>query len=371
MNASGAGKVIQIASSHKMGLTAQETELAIAYRKLNYFNLLVVTGENEQFKGCFTKLSDNKVKNTVINGFDEHHEFFRLVREFVKQCDTFQPQVVTLNTNWQLLIVGVARIICKTKFKIIYTIHGFRHNEKIKTYFARFLIGMLLYLFADKVNAPTNYVAKKFFTLKSKIFSIPLGEDQLFFERSMPIKFDSELRLIFAGQFREGKNQDMLILALCDYMKQTGDKNIVLYLPGSGSLFPAAQQLAKDYEIEDVVIFPGQLSREEILDLYNKCQIAVAPTNSETFGHCIAEPLVLQRILISKHVGVAIDVVRHGENGFFFETKKDLVNCLKEIREMSPEKLNMISKNAKTTGEMFRWDNIAARHYHEVFKKFF
>jgi glycosyltransferase involved in cell wall biosynthesis len=84
-----------------------------------------------------------------------------------------------------------------------------------------------------------------------------------------------------------------------------------------------------------------------------KCQIAIVPTNSETFGHCIAEPLVLQRILITKHVGVAIDVVRHGENGFFFETKEDLVNCLKEIREMSLKNSTEFQKMRKQRVKCF------------------
>ncbi len=371
MNASSAGKVIHLASSHKMGLTAQETELAIAYRKLDYFDLLVVTGENEQFEGCFTKLLDRKVKNTVIQGFDEHSDFFRLVREFVKQCNAFQPDVVTLNTNWQLLIAGVARIFCKTKFKIVYTIHGFRNNKRIKSYLARFLIGVLLFLLANKVNAPTSYVANKFRIVKRKIVSIPLGEDPLFFNRSRPIQLSPTLKIIFPGQFRAGKNQDILILAIFDYMRQTGDKNIILYLPGSGELFRAAQKLAIDLGISDAVIFPGHLNRSEILELYNRCQITVVPTNSETFGHCIAEPLVLQRILITRHVGVAIDVVKHGENGFFFESAEDLVTCLKDIRRMSFAKLMRISKNAKETGEMFRWENIANRHYNEILKNYF
>lgn len=371
MNASSAGKVIHLASSHKMGLTAQETELAIAYRKLDYFDLLVVTGENEQFEGCFTKLLDRKVKNTVIQGFDEHSDFFRLVREFVKQCNAFQPDVVTLNTNWQLLIAGVARIFCKTKFKIVYTIHGFRHNEGNKSHFARILIGTLLYLFADKINAPTNYVAEKFRVFKNKLVSIPLGEDRIFFDESRPIQFDQKLGIVFPAQFRKGKNHELLIVALCKYIEQTGDKNITLYLPGSGSLRPSAQQLAIDLGISDSVDFPGQLSREEVLKLYCKCQIAIVPTNSETFGHCIAEPLVLQRILITRHVGVAIDVVNHGENGFFFESAEDLVTCLKEIRRLSFEKLMRISRNAKKTGEMFRWENIANRHYNEIFKNYF
>ncbi len=371
MDALGAGKIIHIASSHQIGLAAQETELAIAYKKLNLFDLLVVTGENEQFEGCFKNLSENDVKNIIIEGFDEHRNFFLLVRRFIEQCNAFQPHVVTLNTNWQILIAGMARIFCEKQFKIVYTIHGFRHNHKAKSYFAQFFIGGLLYIFSDVINAPTRFVANKFRALKNRIVSMPLGEDSIFFNASKPIEIEAKLSIIFPGQFRAGKNQDLLICAVRDYIDQTGDKNVILYLPGSGNLLSGAEQLAQDLGISNYVVFPGQLNRNEILDLYRQCQVAIVPTNSETFGHCIAEPLVLQRILVTKKVGVAIDVVKHGENGLFFESREDLVNRLKEIRKMNFEELKKMSKNAKETGELFRWENIAARHYHEVFKKFF
>lgn len=371
MSFHGTKKVIHIASSHKMGLTAQETELAIAYKNLNLFDLLVVTGENEQYEGSFNRLMENSVNNKIIHGFDEHRNFVRLVREFVCQCDVYCPSIVTLNTNWQLLVVGVARLFCKARFKIIYTVHGFRNSEKIKSYVALFLIGILLKVFADVINAPTAYVARKFGLLQRKMVSIPLGEDPIFFEQSKPNKFGSTLKVIFAGQFRAGKNQDILIHALHDYMAQTGDKDVVLYLPGSGDLLPVAQRLADDLYISESIVFPGQLNRQEMLELYNNCQIAVVPTNSETFGHCIAEPLVLQKIVISRPVGVAIDVIEHGSNGFLFETTGELIQILLKIRNMSPEELANISAHAKETGEMFRWENIAKRHYQEVFRNLF
>ena len=367
---SRAGRVIHVASSHRMGLTAQETELALAYKNLNAFDLLVVTGENEQVAGSFRRLSEHGVRNAIIPGFDEHRDFSRLVRQFAEQCTAFEPQVVTVNTNWQLLVAGVARHFCKSQFNILYTVHGFRNNQKLKSYVARFLIGALLFLFADTINAPTSYVAKKFRALRRKIVSIPLGEDPLFFMESKQIQSDLTLRMVFPGQFREGKNQDLLIYALRDYIDQTGDRDVALYLPGSGELLPAAQELASTLGLSEFVIFPGQLNRNEILDLYNKCQIAVVPANSETFGHCIAEPLVLQRILITRRVGIAIDVIKDGENGFLFESKDDLVTRLKQIRATSFSDLSEISRKAGETGRLFRWENIASRHYKEIFNNF-
>lgn len=194
-----------------------------------------------------------------------------------------------------------------------------------------------------------------------------LGEDDIFYKRSVAPDFSQPLNFIFGGVFRHGKNQGLLISAFSKYLKLFKDSQSKLYLPGEGPLQLAAMQLATTLGIREQVVFPGQLDRVAMLDMYNKCQVAIAPANSETFGHCIAEPLVLQRILITKHIGVAIDCVVHGHNGFIFESESDLVNCMKEIREMKVEKLEEISKNAKETGDLFMWATIAARHRDELF----
>ncbi len=360
--------LIHVGSSYQMGLTNQETQLSLAYKKIPEINSIVVTGENEQYRGCFSILTQNAVKNRIIQGFDVHHGFIRLVREFIKVIDEYNAHIVSVNTNWQLVLAGVARFFSKNKFGIIYTIHGFRHNSRLKSILARYLIGLILYIFADKINAPTSYVMENFNFLRKRINVIPLGEDDIYFSKSVRPDFSQPFNFIFAGVFREGKNQNILISLFSEYLKIYNDNQSKLFLPGEGELRESAMRLAFDLGIKDQVVFPGQLDRSAMLELYNKCQIAIVPTNSETFGHCIAEPIVLQRILITKRIGVAIDIIKHGENGFFFDSNEDLLKCLKTIREMSAEKLMKISANTKITASLFKWSNIAMRHYNESFK---
>jgi glycosyltransferase involved in cell wall biosynthesis len=350
-----------------MGLTNQETQLAYAYKSLPEIDALVVTGENEQYTGCFSLLKQIGISNQIITGFDEHKAFKRLVKEFMTVVSDFKPDVVTVNTNWQLLIAGVAKFVAHEKFKLVYTIHGFRHNSPFKSVIARYLIGFLLLVFADKVNAPTVYVASKFSFLRRRLVSIPLGEDNIFFDKSAPPDFSSPLNFVFPGVFRQGKNQKMLIEAFAIYFQQSDNLQGKLYLPGEGEFRSAVMNFAKSLGISDRVVFPGQLNRQEMLDIYSMCQVAVIPTNSETFGHCIAEPLVMQRIVISRHVGLAPDYLVHGVNGFLFNGKEQLVQCLLRIDSMSQAERISMSKAACRTGENFRWITIANRHLSEFF----
>lgn len=361
-------RLIHVASSYQMGLTNQETQLALAYKRVAAIDSIVVTGECEQYEGCFKLLKSNGIANQIIKGFDVHHDFFRLVGEFLSIVRKFKPDVVTVNTNWQLVVVGCAKFFSKEKFKLVYTIHGFRHNSRLKSVFARYMIGSLLFIFADAINAPTVYVKNKFSFLHRWMKSIPLGEDEIFFECSLRPNFTKPLNFLFPGVFRAGKNQEMLIAAFRDYLDISKDTQGKLFLPGEGESREKAMKLARDLGIASRVVFPGQLNRQEMLAMYMQCQVAIIPSNDETFGHCIAEPLVMQRIVVSRNVGLAPDFLVDGKNGFLFEGRSELVQHLLEIYSMNQDDLISISESARVTGENFHWQNIAIRHFKELFE---
>lgn len=352
-------RLLHVASSHMMGLTNQETQLALAYQALNDVDITVVSGENEQVAGCFDALRRAGIPYATINGLDQHHQFIRLVREFGALVAEIKSDIVSVNTNWQLVIAAAAKIFGRSPYKIVYTIHGFRHNHPVKSVIARGLIGALLLLFSDRINAPTGYVRNKFAWLKYKIKSIPLGEDDLFFINSRPPDFTRPLSFCFAGQFREGKNQAMLIEAFAEYIAQTNDQAARLVLPGNGDLLPACKSVASRLGIAGQVVFPGQLNRQEMVEIYKKCQVALVPTNSETFGHCIAEPLVMRRIVLSRPVGIANDVIIHGTNGFIFNTKPQLIDLMVGLKQMEEVDLKKIAESAGVVGLRFSWKEIA------------
>jgi glycosyltransferase involved in cell wall biosynthesis len=361
-------RLIHIASSYQMGLTNQETQLALAYKSVSEIDSMVVTGECEQYEGSFELLKNNGIANKIIIGFDVHHDFIRLIKEFLSIAEEFKPDIVTVNTNWQLVVVGFAKLFSTKKFKIVYTIHGFRHNSRLKSVVARYLIGALLLIFADVINSLTVYVKNRFSFLRQCMESIPLGEDEIFFKHSAPPDFSKPLNFIFPAVFRAGKNQEMLISAFSEYLKLTKDMQGKLFLPGEGELRNRAMKLASDLGIAGRVEFPGQLNRQEMLDMYLQCQVAIVPSNDETFGHCIAEPLVMQRIVVSRNVGLAPDFLVNGENGFLFEGRDELVQCMLGIHAMSQTALLKISEAAGVTGESFRWKNIAVKNCSELFE---
>lgn len=362
-------KLLFFASDFQFGLTPYLVDQAIAL-KSKIKNIYVVSGEKSIEKGLEQRLDENDIKLFRINGLDEHSDFFTLSAQIARIIVDLEIDVVHVQTNWQLCLVsyGKYKKIRPLKIKVVYTIHSFRHNYKIKSVFARWIISLELFLLADKIICSCSYMADKFRILKYKIAHIPLGVNDLFFKSTKSdANINNALKMIFPGYFRIGKNQDLLISAFARYISLSDDSTSVLYLPGDGPLKKDMISLAYEKGISERVIFPGFLSKKELADLFQQCNIGLIPTNSETFGFCIVEPYVMGKCVICRPVGVAVDIIKNKENGFLFDNENDLVEILLSI---NADKSLLISlpQKAKQFRENFKWSNIAETYY-EVLQK--
>jgi glycosyltransferase involved in cell wall biosynthesis len=337
------------------------TEQACILNKRAGENFLFVSGEREQFPGLLNKLRDNNVTHRKIIGLDDHKDLFRIIKDFNKLVDQFKPVIVHTQTNWQLVISVITRVLYGRKYSIFYTLHGYRHNYRWRSLAARYIIGLGLRLFANKIIISSSFLKNKFSFLKGKNEIIFLGLDDSFLGEYDPPAFNGIKRMIFPGEFREGKNQDVLMRALKKYIDKTGDCNVELYVPGEGKRLRGYKRLVSKLGLEEKVFFPGFLTRDQMIELYRKCQFAIVPSNVETFGLCITEPFALGRVVISRHVGVADDIIIHGENGFLYDTEEELVELLIKIVS-DKEKCTMVARKAFDGRDVFRWSNLTERY---------
>lgn len=355
-------KVIATTSSYMIGLTGLLTEQALSIsERCAPGQFLFISGEREQFPGLLAKLRRHSVRNEIIEGFDTHKRFLRLVKEFDRYIDDFRPDVVHVNTNWQLVIAVLAKLIYRHRFSLIYTIHGYRHNYPVRSILARLVIGGMLYLFADRVIAPSSFLRRQFSVLESKLDTLFIGVDQSFFGAYVPLSVVGPKRIVFAGEFREGKNQDILIRVLQKYIQLTGDSEVELHLPGKGINLSACMTLSKQLGLVGKVFFPGFVDRQKMLEYYQICQFAVVPSNVETFGQCISEPFSLGRIVMTRRVGIAEDVIVPGETGYLFDTEEELLQVLITVLPNS-NTWARVSRTAYDRRQVFEWSSIADRY---------
>lgn len=338
-------KLLYFCSDYMIGLTQAQTEQIEHLCKENSIDLYCVSSENEQETGLHDRIKKTGANINIIKGLDEHKNFKVLSLQIKELIRKYNITHVNVQNNWQLGLLAYLKP--QLKFKLIYTIHGYRHNHPLKAALAIGAIGGGLLMFTDRVISMSDYVSKKFWFLGYKT-------DRVFYMMNKPeytknenkIATDS-LQMVFPAQFRQGKRQEILVAALKRYIDKTGDNSAILHLPGGGPTLPKIKAIVKEYRLEDNVRFYGKISLNEVLALYEKTNIALCSSNVETYGRCIAEPFMLGRCVITQKTGVAGDIIRHGENGYFFKNVKDLTDILIKLHE-NP---GLISKTANQAFE--------------------
>lgn len=355
-------RLLFFASSYECGLSSLCTQQTCAIAPLIGDGFRCVTGEREQFPGLADRLCKRGISHAVINGLDRHEQFDHALREVRRILRSVRPTVVQVQTNWQLMLVSLAGTELHVRPKVVYWVHAFRNNHPMKSVLARAAIGGALYFTADKVVVSSSYVRRKFGFLGKRLWPCMLGVDETYLVGHKPINdLRAPKRLVCAGEFRTGKNQDGVIRAMAAYCRKSGDRDVELHLPGDGPLRAQCITVAEQAGVRDQVHFPGQLDRGRMLDLYRNCHIAVVASNSETFGSSIVEPFVLGRIVMTRRVGVAEDLIRHGRNGLQFDTDEDLsamfLRVLPEIEKSYP-----LATRAYEQRHLFDWAAIAPEY---------
>lgn len=349
-----------------LGNSALITDQLLALHR-QHKDVYAVLGNKSQEVGLIDKIASCEIPYSILDGLSEHNQF---VKDAVKLKDIIENErinVVHVQTNWELALVTYVKYFmpCKKRFKIIYTIHAFRNNKPFQSYIARFLITIALWLFSDKVICTCTFLKKKFRLLSYKISLIPLGISDAFFENDYVRHEKDGLHLIFPAQFREGKNQDLIIQAFAKYVESTQDQISTLVLPGSGVMLYKMKKLVGDLGLEKQIIFPGLCTKAQILELYAQSNVAVISSNCETFGQCIVEPFVLGMPILTTRVGVAPDIIKDGINGFYFKNSDELFDKLLKL-SADPMLLQKMGATNYDERNLFRWSVVTKQYLESI-----
>jgi glycosyltransferase involved in cell wall biosynthesis len=357
-------RITMFLSCQGCGLTCLFAEQAAAFARSQRLEFAFVSDHREQQEGLLRSLDRDGLHVDTVRNLDDHSEFLDKARQLATLFEQAGAEVVHAQTNWQLALAATARRWTTRRFKILYTVHGFRNSSRVKSPVARVAIGAALWLTADMVIAPSSFVQGQFARFCRKSALIYLGVDDRLTSHPRISPGSHPRTIVFAGQFRPGKNQAWLIQAAAEYVRRTGDRAVRVALLGDGQTRAGCMRLARTLGIEANVDMPGLCTRAVVLDYYRKASCAVIASNSETFGHCIAEPYVLGIPVLSRPVGIARDIIRHGETGWLFNTPTELADLLVSVLP-DERRLAAVSENSFRRRDLFSWERIR-RSYEQL-----
>jgi L-malate glycosyltransferase len=143
--------------------------------------------------------------------------------------------------------------------------------------------------------------------------------------------------LIHVSNFRPVKRINDCIHTLAQIRKERSDLRLRLVMCGDGPERIGAENLVRDYGLDDAVLFAGQVPN--IADYLSVSDILLMPSETESFGLAALEAMACEVPVIATRTGGLPEVVLHGETGYLAD--------IGDIKTMAEFAIAIISSQKK------------------------
>lgn len=179
----------------------------------------------------------------------------------------------------------------------------------------------------------------------------------------------TSIELITVSYLLKRKGIELIIKALDIVAKN--HRNIKLRIIGDGPQKANLKKLVHDLNLDGIVFFEGFVPNHNICEFYNKSDIYVSMSRSESFGHVYIEAMACGLPVITAENNGSREIVINNINGFLIP-QEDYEALAEKIRYFinNPKLLESFGKNARMEMENnYDWDRCIIPKYLEIYKK--
>lgn len=143
------------------------------------------------------------------------------------------------------------------------------------------------------------------------------------------------------------KGPDVFLAALDVLKKDVRDIFVLLSAPARGYVKRGLEKMNIPYKHVMIQSYPDISKLFQALDVY------LVASRQEGGPKSILESMSSGVPIVSTRIGQAMDLVKHGENGWMVEVgdAEGLARCLSEVHEMPPSTLTTVLNNGRITAE--------------------
>ena len=256
---------------------------------------------------------------------------------------------------------------------------GETSKSKIKLFFKHFALGKFLFNYASGflTSGTANEEFYQYYGVpRKKIIRMPfswgyesfldeskkIGQYRLKTRNAMNLSED-DFVILYVGRFSEEKSPMLLLQAY--HMVNSSRKK--LFFVGDGPLRKELEDYVKNHSVSGVEFF-GFRPKEALFHFYNVADVLVMPSKRETWGIVVNEAMCFGLpIIASDKIGVAVDLVKHEQNGLIFPTENSqaLARAIETMMSLPPKDLARLGRASKAMIE--HW--VASYHPSEQLKK--
>ncbi len=168
--------------------------------------------------------------------------------------------------------------------------------------------------------------------------------------------------VLFLSRLHYKKRPDLLLKSLADL--QTENQPFFGIFAGTGEpeYVEELQQLSKELQLTEKVIFPGLITGEDKECLLQGADIFALPSYSENFGIAVAEALVVGLpVVITKGIQISPDIGSAGGGIIIEDTQESLTKALLTLLKNPEQRFAMGEKGKQFARTTYSWSAIAKK----------
>jgi len=213
---------------------------------------------------------------------------------------------------------------------------------------------------AEEIIAVSSSVKgelRKYFHIEQRVNVVHNGVDTDYFEPTQ--RRGTPKYILYTGRLAYRKGLLELMNAFTTIAKET-DANLILC--GKGPLRKVLEDMVVKNGLEGRVQFPGFITRDELLGLYQRASVFVAASSYETGPLTVLEAMSCGIPVIVTRVGILPDMIEDGENGIFVNVNDHQDIASRCIELLSDDRMALrIGMNARMTMlERGKWSQISS-----------
>ncbi len=317
-----------------------------------------------------------------------NYSYITKKKEKLRYLKTFNFDVVHVHTEFSIGVLGLSyskeyNVPCVTTYHTNYEDYFHYFKTIVPTFIKKAILYRLLkkaIKFMEKTSdvyvVPTKKIEKVFqsYNFKFPVEIIPTGIDLKKFSlenqnkkviEEIKDKYNLHNKFVFSfvGRVSFEKSIDLLINAFNEFNKE----NSVLMICGNGPAFNDLNKLVKELNIEDKVIFTGNISYEDVSYYYHCSDLFINASTTETQGLTFIEALASSLPLLIKEDEATRELLIPNYNGLYYNTKEELINNMNLIYS-DKEMLKKLQNNALLSVEKYSKEEYAIS-LEKIYKK--
>ena len=362
----------------KLGGVERYTDKLVDKLKEKY-NITIVTTKINNTKDYEKKDNIKIFRVPVFNIFKNRYALIKnnkKLKEIIKEIDKTKYNFLLCQTRFFPISYFGVKYAKKKNIPVMVIEHGSSHftvNNKLLDFFGHIYEHLLTKvvkkncsLFYGVSNRCVSWL--KHFKIEAKgvlYNSIDQSDYEKYKNEYFFKKNSTDINICYAGRLIKEKG----LYELCDAFNKLSKeyKNIKLQIAGDG---PILEDLKVKYSQNEKIVFLGKLNFDNVMKLYNSCDIFVYPSMyAEGLPTSILEAGLMKCAVIATDRGGTVEVITHKKDGLICEENTESIyNNIKFLLDNSNLIQDYSEKLHSRIIENFTW-NVTAKELSKIIEK--